>query len=535
MCAYGDVAHFLRRALDFATEPGEHRASLCENLAYALYICGDATESTVWLEKAVSQYQALGNRHKTAQMLLHAARQRWLNVHTTESLELARRALAEVDHRDTELRFATYVTVARFCAMLSMTGEAFEHLEAARKIKGIHDANLIAAFHDVLGIVEGNLGKIDSALDNFDKATTTVAGSEDPEAMILAWNNYGYLASWLGKCDLARSCYDRALAIATGRGYVMRTAFVSLGYARTLMRFGMLAEAKVLLDGAISSGVNAPIITLLLAEVGIPLGLMLDNSELLSYCARAEALELALQSGEPERIGPVALAFADYAAVQGDILKSKAILKAALGALKSADQCWWMLSRVALTCDSTEMHEAHQMLMDAVNRVPQHLAAQACLHLFEAYAARRSGDVKRSVASATRAANMFEEMQWRPLLAEALEVARRSNDALKIREEIGDIRFARRLESAKARRSGGERRGSKLTPREQDVAGLVSKGMTSKEIAEELGISEHTVIHHLESAYDRLGIRSRAQLTAIIVGNSKVKEDGFTHIDSRKS
>lgn len=50
-----------------------------------------------------------------------------------------------------------------------------------------------------------------------------------------------------------------------------------------------------------------------------------------------------------------------------------------------------------------------------------------------------------------------------------------------------------------------------LTPRELDVLSAVAHGRTNKEIARELGISQHTVKFHLESLMRKLGASSRAE------------------------
>jgi len=51
-----------------------------------------------------------------------------------------------------------------------------------------------------------------------------------------------------------------------------------------------------------------------------------------------------------------------------------------------------------------------------------------------------------------------------------------------------------------------------LTPREQQVAGLVSKGMKNREIAEALGIATGTVKIHLMHIFEKTGIRDRFEL-----------------------
>lgn len=43
-----------------------------------------------------------------------------------------------------------------------------------------------------------------------------------------------------------------------------------------------------------------------------------------------------------------------------------------------------------------------------------------------------------------------------------------------------------------------------LTPRQQEVAGLVAKGMTARQIADRLGIAEQTVKIHIQDAAEQL-------------------------------
>ena len=53
-----------------------------------------------------------------------------------------------------------------------------------------------------------------------------------------------------------------------------------------------------------------------------------------------------------------------------------------------------------------------------------------------------------------------------------------------------------------------------LTDRQQQVARLVTEGMTNREIAAELTITERSVESHVERIRDRLGFRSRSQVAA---------------------
>lgn len=50
-----------------------------------------------------------------------------------------------------------------------------------------------------------------------------------------------------------------------------------------------------------------------------------------------------------------------------------------------------------------------------------------------------------------------------------------------------------------------------LTPRELEVLSLVADGLSNKEIARRLGISEHTVKFHVNTIMSKLGARSRTE------------------------
>jgi DNA-binding CsgD family transcriptional regulator len=55
-----------------------------------------------------------------------------------------------------------------------------------------------------------------------------------------------------------------------------------------------------------------------------------------------------------------------------------------------------------------------------------------------------------------------------------------------------------------------------LTRREQEIAALAARGMTDREIADELIVSVRTVQTHLYNAYAKLGIDGRGDLAAVI-------------------
>ncbi len=53
-----------------------------------------------------------------------------------------------------------------------------------------------------------------------------------------------------------------------------------------------------------------------------------------------------------------------------------------------------------------------------------------------------------------------------------------------------------------------------LTRREQEIAALIARGLTNRQIATELSISEHTVANHVAKILKKLDLHSRSQLAA---------------------
>ena len=58
---------------------------------------------------------------------------------------------------------------------------------------------------------------------------------------------------------------------------------------------------------------------------------------------------------------------------------------------------------------------------------------------------------------------------------------------------------------------------ARLSPRETEVARLVAEGMTNREIAAKLFLSERTVDRHLEHIREKLGVSTRAQVAAWVI------------------
>ena len=62
-----------------------------------------------------------------------------------------------------------------------------------------------------------------------------------------------------------------------------------------------------------------------------------------------------------------------------------------------------------------------------------------------------------------------------------------------------------------------------LTPRESEVVKLIAEGLTSREIADTLVISEKTVERHRANVLEKLGLRDRVALTRYAIRRGLVE------------
>ena len=76
------------------------------------------------------------------------------------------------------------------------------------------------------------------------------------------------------------------------------------------------------------------------------------------------------------------------------------------------------------------------------------------------------------------------------------------------------------------RRSDSQSRQHRLTDRQGEVVRLLARGLTNKEIAQTLGVTPKTVMHHTVAIYQKLGVRGRSETVAWAIRTGVALEPG---------
>jgi DNA-binding NarL/FixJ family response regulator len=102
----------------------------------------------------------------------------------------------------------------------------------------------------------------------------------------------------------------------------------------------------------------------------------------------------------------------------------------------------------------------------------------------------------------------------RNLLDQALETFTRLGAITWTRQAQGELEA-----SGAAVRAAIPSPATQLTPREVQICALVAQGAANPEIAAKLFLSRKTIEAHLGRVYAKLGVRSRTELTRLVVQN----------------
>ena len=335
----------------------------------------------------------------------------------------------------------------------------------------------------------------------------TGAAAATPE-LARALHAAGDVEQWLGDLDRAAEHFTRALAIFRGLGDRRGEVAMLRGLGSVAVDCGDLERAEVLL-GEVLARAPAAGTAWEAASAGNVLGVIAytrgDHAASVRFCEAAEAGWLGLDDTGHVPSARINLARAVLAA--GDPLRAAEIARDVFGQLTDAGgdllvcDAFEVAAGLALaTADAT----AAVRLLAVADGAQRRLGNQrwpAMQSLFEQMAAAARQTVGETAFQTAWAAGADEPLT--DAIAGALRMLDRVEGAP---QAVGRVRSATTL----------------LTSRQHDVLRLLAEGLTDKEIATALGITQRTVSNHVATLRAKLGAPSRSAAVAIAFRDSLI-------------
>lgn len=382
------------------------------------------------------------------------------------------------------------------------------------------DATLVALGLFVCGLLAFRRGRTREALDRLDEAMLPVqAGDVQPE---WAGNLYCRMMQLCHElADLSRARRWNALADRWCRGYapaVLFTGICRVHRVQVMQAQGQWEEAEIEARRAADDLVDLDLVPA--AEAYYRLG---EVHRLRGSLDQAEsAYRRAHELGRDPLPG---LALLHLCRGRGHIATS--VLEAALEVERAPLRRAPLLAAHAEVALATDRGDIAAVCVEELGSIAEQYASQG----WRSAARRWHGAVLLQQGRCAESMPVLREARaWYQRMDAPYDVARVQVDLAAAAEGLGDDDTARReragaeatFESLHAERDLGRLRAQQrhrsnpggLSAREVEVLAVIAGGITNREAAAQLGISERTVGRHLANAYLKTGVSSRTAAVA---------------------
>ncbi len=333
----------------------------------------------------------------------------------------------------------------------------------------------------------------------------------------------GQTGTYLSENERVERAFERADAILAEGDFGGIAAFGAAAKAAYFVLRGKLDAARALTDVALSRS-EVFVAQVIAARFGPYLALALGDERLAERTLQDEVVRDAREGTVIGESPLVLAARARWLFARGRAAEARADVRLALsGAHPTLPQMGLVAVEAAEILDVAELPSLDTLIgpWAAVPDRGRHAAAA----LVRAIVAGRRGERDAATLRAGEAAALYREIGWPLYEARALECAGRLEEAAGLYARCGAVadvtRFAQ-LRSARAHEPSPvpvEAEGSglaALSAREREVALLVTDGLTNTAIGARLSLAEKTIEKYLSAIFVKLGVRSRAQIAAVV-------------------
>ncbi|HEX4013183.1 MAG TPA: LuxR C-terminal-related transcriptional regulator [Candidatus Cybelea sp.] len=333
-------------------------------------------------------------------------------------------------------------------------------------------------------------------------------------AIAYAYTEAVELALSHGDLTLAHKYSVRANAVADrtrNRGLAKLRQELAKGTARLHVFAGRLADARALVISNLGWRGSGKYNEAFHAGIGVFIGMRTGDLSMIDAYFDPSLLADAVALGDAELCGLLLPGFAEVMQVRGMSGALREALKTC--AQRELVDPYLSIQLCAARHAPAQEIDRLECQVDAWLRTTVSPIAPAHAALVKATLSRRRGKLVVADSFARDAANRYAAAGWRLLEALALETAGEVRKAARIYAGCGAHADAARAVSSQRRKLKRAPFGARLTAREDEVAGLIARRRSDREIARALSISVRTVHHHVEAVFSKLGVGRRSQVT----------------------
>jgi ATP/maltotriose-dependent transcriptional regulator MalT len=511
--AHREAEAHLALALRYATDlPPRRRAELLEARAYECYLGDRMQDARESCSAARVLWQQLNDRARESNCLCWLSRMSWYAASNEEACRYADLAVAAAGALPPGRELAT--------ALASRSGMHMQKSESAKAIavgdqalqlsreRGYRDIE--AQTLDTVGVAHIQLGD-ERGWEMLEESLrlSLEQGFEDHAGR--AYANLGSLAVEERRYVQAARWFDEGLAYTAEHDLGMRTLCMHAWRARLRTETGQWLEAPE--DAArILDNPRCSALFRLAALTAIGL-LRTRRGDPGARESLDEALALARQSDELERLVPVAAARAELAWLSGDAASALAEASSVIERVVSArrrcyagDLALWIWRSGGKPPPAEECPAPIALLLRGDWRAASAEFERLGCSYHAALACYEADDEEAHL----RALEVLDRLGARPAAARL----RRRLSELGVRSVPRGPRAARREHPFD------------LTSREQEVLAALALGVSNAEIGSRLFVSPKTVDHHVSAILTKLGVKSRGAAVAAAQRNGLLPKDG---------
>ena len=423
----------------------------------------------------------------------------WLNRLEIEHDNLRAALRWATGHGEVEIALRLGAALSRFWQVHAHLSEGLKWLESALAWASSGSTATRARALDAAGHLARDRADYDRASALYEESLGLRRELDDRRGTALVLNNLGVVAQLQGDYDRAVAVHDESLAL-------FRTLGDQRGVALSLLTMGTMAQLQGDLVRATAHYEES---LALFQALGDTRGTAASLSSLGNLASSqgdfAAADELYVQSavlfrelGDTRDIAACLSNQAGIARDRGDLLRAAAFARESLALFHELGDHRGIAACLELIGSATAVQgpERGTRLLAAAETLREATGVNR--------PAARGADQERTVAAlrSTLGPDAF---------ARAWEAGRR----LPLDEIVADALTP--AEPAAPQTPPSDKRSGPLTRREREVAALIARGLTNRQIAEELFIAERTADTHVEHILAKLGLGSRTQVATWVV------------------